>query len=89
MEQGGVARYLGLDFGGTKLALGVADGNGRLIAQRRCPTVAALGAPGAIAAMVKLADEIGVKGADLDGVGVSFGDPVDLARRMWSVFSAR
>lgn len=65
---------LGVDFGGTKVALGVADGDGRLLAQRRVPTEAELGAEQAVdralsEAKLLLAEQ-GIDPENLGGVGV-------------------
>ena len=69
--------YIGLDFGGTKLAAGVADESGRLLAQGRCPTDAAAGPAGAIAAMADLVAELGETARLARAVGISFGGPVN------------
>lgn len=68
--------YLGLDFGGTKLAVGLADESGRLLARRRAPTNGEGGPEAALATMRALVAELGQPGLDLAGVGVSFGGPV-------------
>lgn len=75
-----MATYIGLDFGGTKLAAGVADANGRLLAQARCPTDAAAGPEGALAAMDAMTRAFGSLARDAVAVGISFGGPVDLNR---------
>ena len=69
--------YIGLDFGGTKLAAGVADESGRLLAQGRCPTDPAAGPAGAIAAMANLVAEFGETARLARSVGISFGGPVN------------
>ncbi|MGV9982441.1 hypothetical protein ACWDUH_32795, partial [Micromonospora wenchangensis] len=46
---------LGIDFGGTKMAVGVADGTGRLLAHRRIATHAERGAPQALDRALELA----------------------------------
>lgn len=74
-------RYLGLDFGGTKLAVGVADENGALLAARRALTVAEAGPKGALGEMRALVAELGEVARDLAGVGVSFGGPVAADRQ--------
>jgi len=71
--------YLGLDFGGTKLAAGLADETGRLLAFGRCPTEPAAGAAGAIAAMRRLVAAFPPEAGRPVAVGISFGGPVDLA----------
>lgn len=71
-----MSRYLGLDFGGTKLAVGVADENGQLLARRRAPTDGEGGPEAALAAMRALVADMGVAASDLKAVGVSFGGPV-------------
>lgn len=73
--------YLGLDFGGTKLAAGLADENGRLLAFQRCPTDPATGPDGAIAAMRRLVRSFPEASPTPVAVGISFGGPVDLACR--------
>ncbi len=73
--------YLGLDFGGTKLAAGLADERGQLIAFERCPTDPASGPDGAIAAMRHLANSFPTGYPEPSAVGISFGGPVDLACR--------
>jgi glucokinase len=72
--------YLGLDFGGTKLAAGLADENGRLVASARCPTVPEAGAEGALEGMRELVDGFGDDGRRIAAVGISFGGPVNQAR---------
>ncbi|TBL26947.1 hypothetical protein EYA84_30385, partial [Verrucosispora sp. SN26_14.1] len=46
---------LGIDFGGTKMAVGVADRQGRLMARERVPTYAERGAPQALDRALRLA----------------------------------
>jgi glucokinase len=75
-----VTYYLGLDFGGTKLALGVADATGRLVASRRRPTDPATGPEGAVATLEHMALELGNLARDVAAVGISFGGPVGVDR---------
>lgn len=70
--------YLGLDFGGTKLAAGLADDRGRLIAFERCPTDPAAGPDGAIDAMRRLVLSFPATSPEPVAVGISFGGPVDV-----------
>jgi len=76
---------LGIDFGGTKMAVGVADGEGRLLARRRVPTYADRGAPQALERALDLAAELvaGVGGplvaAGVASPGVVRPDGIDLA----------
>ena len=74
-------RYLGLDFGGTKLAAGLADESGGLVAFGRCPTDPAAGPAGALAALRRLVETFPTSDRAPLGVGVSFGGPVDHACR--------
>ncbi len=76
-----MATYLGLDFGGTKLAAGLADERGRLLAFERCPTDAAAGPEGAISAMRQLVVSFPRGLPEPIAVGISFGGPVDLECR--------
>src|SRR5438034_1010768 len=68
--------YLGLDFGGTKLAAGVVDSRGRLIARDRAPTEPAAGPAGAVDRMLGLVRTILPPEARVVAAGVSFGGPV-------------
>lgn len=107
-------RYcLGLDFGGTKLAAGLVElESGRLVASRRAATPSSGGREASIALMMQLANEVSnatdlpsvpavsavSAGAQIVGVGVSFGGHVDphtgtIARSMhvpgWEGFPLR
>ncbi|MEU1964697.1 ROK family protein [Micromonospora sediminicola] len=76
---------LGIDFGGTKMAVGVSDADGRLLAHRRVPTLAEQGAPQALARALDLAGdlvgEVGgpVAAAGIASPGVVRPDGIDLA----------
>ncbi|WP_320066785.1 ROK family protein [Micromonospora sp. RTGN7] len=76
---------LGIDFGGTKMAVGVADGEGRLLACERVPTYAERGAPQALDRALDLAarlvGEAGgpVVAAGIASPGVVRPDGIDLA----------
>jgi glucokinase len=70
-----------MDFGGTKLALGLADERGKLLGFRRRPTDAAAAAPGAVQAMHEMAAELGAQSGTVAGVGISFGGPVAVDRQ--------
>ncbi|WP_406042171.1 ROK family protein [Micromonospora sp. NBC_00898] len=76
---------LGIDFGGTKMAVGVADAQGRLLARERLPTYAERGAPQALERALELAAELvaGVGGpvaaAGVASPGVVRPDGIDLA----------
>ncbi len=74
---------LALDFGGTKLAAGLVNWRtGAVLRQARCGTSNGRGAEGQIADMLALATELALSPAErsaLQGVGVSFGGPVEEA----------
>ncbi|SCF16619.1 glucokinase [Micromonospora echinospora] len=76
---------LGIDFGGTKMAVGVADGQGRLLVRERVPTHAEQGAPQALdralALAAKLVAQVGgpVAAAGVASPGVIRPDGIDLA----------
>ena len=77
-------RYLGLDFGGTKLAAGVTDETGRLLRFARCPTDPSGGPEAALAALHALVCELGADDPHAErfqAVGISFGGPVDQSRQ--------
>ncbi|HEX5417215.1 MAG TPA: ROK family protein [Chloroflexota bacterium] len=75
-----MATYVGLDFGGTKLAAGVADETGRLLARARCPTDPAAGPDGAVAALVGMVAGFGETARGPKAIGISFGGPVSPSR---------
>lgn len=76
---------LAIDFGGTKMAVGVADEEGRLLLRERVPTHADQGAPQALERALdlaaKLVDQVGVPvaAAGVASPGVIRPDGVDLA----------
>lgn len=69
---------LGIDIGGTKISVVLADENGNFIDQRRFPTLSERG-PRVIVDEIleKGRSLIEVHGAEVGGVGVSFGGPFD------------
>jgi glucokinase len=82
-------RVLAIDIGGTKLAVGVVDGTGRVLEMLRAPTPAVPGAQGdpdgdgpedrgetIYAALLGLIDRLGVDRDRLVGVGVGCGGPM-------------
>ncbi|MCI4066858.1 ROK family protein [Micromonospora sp. R77] len=85
VPSGDAGVLLGIDFGGTKMAVGVADGQGRLLARERVPTYAERGAPQALERALdlaaKLVGEIGapVGAAGIASPGVVRADGIDLA----------
>ncbi|MEU5551512.1 MULTISPECIES: ROK family protein [unclassified Micromonospora] len=76
---------LGIDFGGTKMAVGVADRQGRLMARERVPTYAERGAPQALDRALRLAArllaEVGgpLLAAGVASPGVIRADGIELA----------
>jgi glucokinase len=76
-----VRHYLGLDFGGTKLAVGLVDENGRVVAFGRSATDPQAGPDGAIAAMRHLVEGFPEGSPRPEAVGISFGGPVDAKRQ--------
>jgi glucokinase len=72
-----VGLFLGLDFGGTKLAAGIADENGTLLVSARRATIPEHGADGALETMREMVVEFGGFAAQVQAVGISFGGPVD------------
>jgi glucokinase len=67
-----------IDIGGTKIAAGVVDENGRILCSKECPTDARAGFSNAIARMSSMlqesAQEVGVQ---ITGIGVGSTGPVD------------
>ncbi|MCY3555964.1 MAG: ROK family protein [Gemmatimonadetes bacterium] len=72
---------LGHDIGGTKLAVTVADRNGKILHKIRRPTEAERGPRAVVASLVDMSREAmaraGLAPEDLAGVGVSCGGPLD------------
>jgi glucokinase len=66
-----------IDIGGTKIAAGIVDRNGKLIAHRAYPTGATQGVEDAVAQMSRMLGELaGEHGIQLEGVGVGCTGPV-------------
>lgn len=73
---GGVQHVLAIDVGGTKLAAGIVDLNGCLIARHQVPTVGD-GAEGLFETLARLVDEVRAgSDAPLVGCGVGSGGPM-------------
>src|SRR5947207_15323846 len=76
-----IAMFLGIEIGGTKLQLGLGAGDGVMPRLWRGPVDAAGGGPGIrrqiAAAVPELLASSGVAPAQVRGVGVGFGGPVD------------
>ncbi len=72
---------LGIDIGGTKLAVGVATPEGRMLAEARRPSGAAEGPDAVIARIVEMARETvaeaEIEPNDLQSVGIGCGGPLD------------
>lgn len=77
--------YLGIEIGGTKLQLGIGPGDGTLAGMWRGSVEPADGAEGIrkqiSAAVPELLGQTKLTRADLKGVGIGFGGPVDDATR--------
>src|SRR5215813_9953144 len=77
--------YLGIEIGGTKLQLGVGPGDGELRGLWRGTVDVAAGPDGIrrqiTAAVPDLLAQLGMDCAQLRGVGIGFGGPVDDATR--------
>lgn len=76
--------YLGIEIGGTKLQLGLGEGDGRILALERRKVDPRLGAAG-IREQIKSAFETllqskGLTPPDIAGIGIGFGGPVDPCR---------
>ncbi|MFY1703583.1 ROK family protein [Micromonospora sp. WMMA1923] len=72
VDSGEHGLLLGVDFGGTKMAVGVADGQGRLLAHERVPTHAEQGAPQALERALTLAAKlVAAHGGTVDAAGIA------------------
>lgn len=73
--------FLGHDIGGTKIAVTVADRNGKILRKIRRPTEAHRGPRAVVASLASMSREAmaraAVSPAELAGVGVSCGGPLD------------
>jgi glucokinase len=69
--------YLGIEIGGTKLQVAVVGEGGVVLECRRAVVDAAAGAAALRGELGRLLGELVASGADLRGVGVGFGGPVD------------
>lgn len=65
-----------IDIGGTKIAAGVVDDRGRIVARRECPTEPERGFEDAFRRMAAMLHDAAA-GASLDGIGVGCTGPVD------------
>lgn len=73
-------RYIvGVDIGGTKVACVLADEEGNLIARRWQPTRSEAGWQAVVAQLFEMTEQVmqGVPAADLRGIGISCGGPLD------------
>ncbi len=72
---------IGIDIGGTKLATVVADTEGTILRKLRWPTDSQRGPDAIVDSLIEMAhltlSEVGVNMADVAGVGVSCGGPLD------------
>jgi glucokinase len=66
--------YIGLDIGGTKLMVAVADGNGRILRRRRADT--APGLEEGLAQLERMTIEVAAGEAIL-GMGAAIGAPLE------------
>ncbi|CAN5544886.1 ROK family glucokinase [soil metagenome] len=76
--------FLGIEIGGTKLQLGLGEGNGKLAGLWRDRIEPANGPEGIrqqiMEAVPFLLDDVGMQPSNLEAVGIGFGGPVDDAR---------
>ncbi|MBZ5594000.1 MAG: ROK family protein [Acidobacteriia bacterium] len=67
-----------IDIGGTKIAVGVVDESGRVLARRECPTDASRGYEDALARMCAMLRDAVQRGKQsIDGIGIGSTGPVD------------
>ncbi len=70
-----------VDIGGTKIAAGMVDASGRVLARAECPTAPERGFADALARIVALLQETGEQaGGTLCGIGIGCTGPVDPMR---------
>ena len=67
-----------VDIGGTKIAVGMVDENGRVLARRQTPTSADLGYAKALDRTVGLLREVAqIAGTEITGIGIGSTGPID------------
>src|SRR5579864_2994821 len=66
-----------IDIGGTTIAVGVVDGQGRVQARVECPTDARRGYPDALARISSMLRTAMGKAGAIDGIGIGSTGPVD------------
>jgi glucokinase len=67
-----------IDIGGTKIAVGVVDGDGRIIDRAECPTAPERGSPDGLRRMTAMLRQTAARtGAELHGIGIGCTGPVD------------
>jgi len=67
-----------IDIGGTKIAVGVVDDEGRIVRRAECPTAAERGFPDGLRRMIAMLRETAARaGAELHGIGIGCTGPVD------------
>jgi predicted NBD/HSP70 family sugar kinase len=67
-----------VDIGGTKIAVGAVDGNGRVLAKAECPTEVTRGFDHAVQRVIEtLAQSASKSGVKLQGIGIGCTGPVD------------
>jgi len=75
---------VGIDIGGTKLAVVLADGEGNLLLKEKVPTRAERGVEPIVADVIALVEKVMARGGvgwhKVGGIGVSFGGPLDSKR---------
>jgi len=65
-----------LDIGGTKIAAGIVDNNGKVLAKHECATLAEQGYAKARARIVKMLRDLTASGSEVDGIGIGSTGPV-------------
>ncbi|HXM40391.1 MAG TPA: ROK family protein [Bryobacteraceae bacterium] len=67
-----------IDIGGTKIAVGLVDGNGRILDRAECPTAPERGFPDGLQRTIAMLRKTAARtGAELRGIGIGCTGPVD------------
>jgi glucokinase len=75
---GSAKGVLGVDIGGTKIAVGIVDGSGKILAQGRTPMVANGTPEAALDAVVSAIDSmLSSSAVDIEGIGICAPGPLD------------
>jgi len=69
--------YVGVDIGGTKIAAGLVDANGRILSHIRVPMISHSSAEAGLNAVLGALDQVTAGSSDIAGIGICSPGPLD------------